>query len=364
MKLTIEQKTLSAAIDKIAGIVEKRNTIPILSNVLIETGGPNSAIIRATDLDIEATTMVECQVEMQGACTVQADLLSGIVKKFKKGPLIAFDATGKTATISQGQAKFDLGMLPAEDFPRLAGDKYEAEFTIQASEASRLLGKTAFAMSAEETRYYLNGVYLHQSDDGITAVSTDGHKLAKAWVKSDAQFTGVIVPRKTVVEVRKVFGIGDVRIAVSPTKIRFDCGDTAIVSKVVDGTFPDYTRVIPKANPDSFRVDAKEFAAATSLVAMVSDDRNVKGVKIAIGSDGLHLSVMGSINSAEDAVPAIVTGGSATINFNANYLASVMAQADGGDIDFAYDAANPMAPALVTVTDDPAFLAVVMPLRG
>jgi len=205
-------------------------------------------------------------------------------------------------------------------------------------------------------------VYLHPSEDGITAVSTDGHKLAKAWVKSDAQFAGVIIPRKTVTEVRKVFGIGDVQVSVSQTKIRFDCGDTVIVSKVVDGTFPDYTRVIPKANPDSFRVDAKEFAASAALVTMASEDR-VRGVKVSISDGGIMLSVKGHINQAEDRIDAIVTGRNAELGYNANYLALVMAQAEGGDIDFAYDASDNQRPALVTVTDDQAFLAVVMPMR-
>ena len=301
MKLTIERDVYLAALTKVSGTVQAKNTLPILGHIYHKAEG-NTLTLRATDLDLEVTTKVECDVEQEGECTLPADLLNGIVKKYKKGPIVTLDATGNRATISQGRSRFNLSMLSAEDYPKLASEDYDASFTMAADDLDRIIGKTLFAMSTEETRYYLNGIYMHSTDDGITCVSTDGHRLGKSWCDQKEHFHGVIIPRKTVSEIRKVLDIGNVDVSVSETKIKIDIGDTVIVSKVIDAAYVDYNRVIPQGLKDNFRIDATEFSTAASAVALVCEDKRARGVKVGIGSGEVSLSVSGQDNDAENVV--------------------------------------------------------------
>ncbi len=360
MKLTIEQPSIASALAKVTGIIESKNTLPILANVLL-TAEDNYLTIRATDLDIEVTTRVECTVDVPGSTTLDAKLLSDGVKRLAKGSLVTLDATSGKCDVTSGRRKFSLGQLPSEDFPSLASDGYDASFAMSADDLGRLLGKTAFAMSTEETRWYLNGVYMHPTELGITAVSTDGHRLAKVWSDQNEDFQGVIIPRKTVGIVRNVFDIGDVQISVSGGKIKFDAGDTVIVSKVVDGTFPDYDRIIPQSMPNSFRVDAVEFASACAAVAIVCEDKKSRSVAMDIGDDSVKLTVAGHVNDAEDVVDAHVSGDDLRIGFSSKYLADAMSQAEGGDMDVQYKGA--MDPAVMRPTEDDRMLIVVMPQR-
>lgn len=360
MKLTIEKQTLAACLAKIIGVINPKNTMPILQNVYLETEG-DKLTIRATDLDIEVITRVECMTLAPGAVTVNARVLSEGVKKFNAGGTVSLDMGGDKINITQGRRKFNLATLDAEQYPKIASDEYDATFQMAACDIARLFGKAAFAISPDETRYMLNGVYFHNTPEGIAAVSTDGHRLAKVWVNQFEDFTGVIVPKKTVAEVRKAFDIGDVHISVSPSKIKFDAGDTVIVSKVIDGTFPDYSRIIPKGHANTFRVDAVEFANAASAVALVCEDRKSRGVTMSIGDDQVKLTVGGSLNDAEDVVDADVTGEACRIGFNSQYLADALAQAEGGDVDIHYSIG--VEPILMMPKEDNMFLAVIMPMR-
>lgn len=360
MKISIEQPALASALAKVTGIIESKNTLPILSNILL-TAEDGNLTIRATDLDIEVTTRVECTVDTPGSTTLDAKLLADGVKRLAKGSLVTIDATDVKCDVTSGRRKFSLGQLPATDFPNIASEDYEASFSLSADELGRLFSKTAFAMSSEETRYYLNGVYLHPTEKGITAVSTDGHRLAKAWSEHDDDFSGVIVPRKAVAAVRGVFDIGDVSISVSGGKIRFDAGDTVIVAKVVDGTFPDYTRIIPENMPNSFRVDAVAFASACAAVAIVCEDKKSRTVAMDIGASTVKLTVAGHVNDAEDLVDAYVSGEALRIGFSSKYLADAMAQAEGGDMNVEYKGA--LDPAIMRPTEDERMLIVVMPQR-
>lgn len=360
MKLTIEQNAIASALAKVTGIVESKNTLPILSNILL-TAEDNALTIRATDLEIEVTTRVECEVATAGITTVDAKLLSDGVKRLAKGSLVTMDATGTKCDVSSGRRKFSLGQLPVDDFPKIGNGEYDASFSISVDDLTRLFGKAAFAMSTDETRYHLNGVYLHSTDQGITVASTDGHQLAKVWCEQQEAFPSVIVPRKTVGIVRNVFDIGDVEVSVSGGKVRFDAGDTVIVSKVVDGSFVDYARIIPQGMPNNFRVDAVEFAQATAAVAIVCEDKNSRTVAMDIGDGAVKLTVGGSVNDAEDVVDAYVSGEPLRIGFNSRYLAGAMSQAEGGDMVIHYKGAND--PALMMPTEDDKVLIVVMPAR-
>ena len=360
MKIQIDKGALTSALAKVTGVIERKNTLPILSNVYLYAGDGHLTI-RATDLDIEVTTRVECAVSEEGDCTLQSDLLTNIVKRYKSSDPVSIAATGDKATISQGRSKFDLSTLDASKFPRLANDEYESTFSIAADELSRLFGKSAFAMSSDETRYHLNGVYFHSTDDGISAVSTDGHRLAKVWSSQQQKFPGVIVPRKTVSEIRKIFDIGNVEVSVSSEKVRFDAGDTVIISKVVDATFPEYERIIPQACGNSFRVDAVDFSGAAASVSLVCDDKISKRVVMDIQKYAIKMYVAGSNNAAEDFVDAVVNGDDVVIGFNSKYLAEALAQADGGDVDVFYKGQSD--PIVMRPVEDESMLVVIMPVR-
>lgn len=360
MRISIEQPALASALAKVTGIIESKNTLPILANVLL-TAEDGHLTIRATDLDIEVTTRVECTVDNPGSTTLDAKLLSDGVKRMAKGGTVTIDATDTKCAVKCGRTKFSLAQLPADDFPKLGNDEYDATFSISAESLGRLLGKAAFAMSTEETRYYLQGIYLHPTDQGITAVATDGHRLAKVWSDQSEDFKGVIVPKKAVGIARSIFDIGNVDVSISGGKIRLDAGDTVIVSKVIDGTFPDYSRIIPQNLPSNLRVDAVYFARATASVAIVCEDKKTRGVALDIGSDSVTLTVAGNVNDAEDVVDAAVYGDELRIGFNSKYLADAMAQAEGGDIDMHYN--GPTDPALFKPTEDDDMLIVVMPVR-
>ena len=300
MKFSIERAVLLKAVSQAQSVVERRNTIPILANVLIEAEG-NSVQFRATDLDIEVVDKADAMVEKAGATTVAAVTLHEIVRKLPDGALVTLsdDGVAGRLNVEAGRSHFNLATLPKEDFPVMASSEYASNFSAPALVLRRLFDKSKFAISTEETRYYLNGVYLHVADGdegkALRAVATDGHRLARidADLPMGAEgMAGVIVPRKTVGELRKLLEDDDMEIAVSvsETKIRFATPNITLTSKVIDGTFPDYTRVIPTGNTRKLEVDASEFAAAVDRVATVSSERS-RAVKLSLDEDRLVLSV-------------------------------------------------------------------------
>lgn len=300
MKFSMERATLLKAVAQAQSVVERRNTIPILANVLIEAEG-DTVSFRATDLDIEVVDKASAQVERAGATTVSAVTLHEIVRKLPDGALVSLTEEGATGrlTVEAGRSNFSLATLPKEDFPVMATSEYTANFSAEAQVLRRLFDKSKFAISTEETRYYLNGVYMHVADgeDGkvLRCVATDGHRLARIDAplpKGAEDMPGVIVPRKTVGEMRKLLEDDEMQIAVSvsETKVRFATPEITLTSKVIDGTFPDYTRVIPQGNTRRMEVDASDFARAVDRVATVSSERS-RAVKLALDEDRLILSV-------------------------------------------------------------------------
>lgn len=358
MKLTIEQKSLAALLSKVVGAVEKRNTIPILANVLLAT---DEGILKATatDMDMSVTSRVEADVQTHGAATVNAALAAGIVAKMAKGALITIEASAGHVKISNGKASFDLASLDAEDFPELASDNFTARTVIPAFEMKRMLDLSAFAQSTEETRYFLNGIYLHSADGILRAVATDGHRLAQIDSEHHAEIPGVIVPRKTVAELRKM-DAGDLTLEVSATKIKVSDGSTELLSKVIDGTFPDYTRVIPQAHKTRVVADAAEIKAASDLVAMVSGERS-KGVRMAFTGGRCDLEVTSGVDTANETVATEQEGPDVVTGFNAKYLAEAMAHVNGGRVVMNLGASGD--PAVIQPEDDALALWVIMPMR-
>ncbi|WP_374374882.1 DNA polymerase III subunit beta [Tabrizicola sp.] len=371
MKLSIERATLLKALAQAQSVVERRNTIPILANVLIEAEG-NQVSFRATDLDIEVVDRAPAMVERAGATTVSAVMLHEIVRKLPDGALVnlAEDAASGRLTIMAGRSTFSLATLPKEDFPVMATSEYSSNFSAKAPDLRRLFDKAKFAISTEETRYYLNGVYMHvsQGEGGkvLRCVATDGHRLARidAPLPEGAEgMPGVIVPRKTVGELRKLLDDDEATIAVSvsETKVRFATPAITLTSKVIDGTFPDYTRVIPTGNTRKLEVDASEFAKAVDRVATVSSERS-RAVKLSLEEDRLVLSVNSPDSGAAEEELAVAYGDERLeIGFNAKYLLEIASQVDRENAVFLFNSAAD--PTLMREGNDTSAVYVVMPMR-
>jgi DNA polymerase-3 subunit beta len=371
MKISIERAVLLKAVSQAQSVVERRNTIPILANVLIEAEG-DTVQFRATDLDIEVVDKANAMVERAGATTVAATTLHEIVRKLPDGALVTLtdDSAAGRLTVEAGRSNFSLATLPREDFPVMASSEYSSNFSAPAPALRRLFDKAKFAISTEETRYYLNGVYLHVSDgeDGkvLRAVATDGHRLARIDTdlpESAADMPGVIVPRKTVGELRKLLDDDDMEIAVSvsETKVRFATPSITLTSKVIDGTFPDYTRVIPQGNTRKLEVDASEFAKAVDRVATVSSERS-RAVKLQLDEDRLVLSVNSpDSGAAEEELVVAYNDERLEIGFNAKYLLEIASQVDRENAVFMFNSAGD--PTLMREGGDTSAVYVVMPMR-
>ncbi len=371
MKISIERGALLKAVSQAQSVVERRNTIPILANVLIEAEG-DTASFRATDLDIEVVDRTAAVVERPGATTVPAVMLHEIVRKLPEGALVELvdDGASGRMTVHAGRSTFNLATLPREDFPVMASAEYASNFSAPAPALRRLFDKAKFAISTEETRYYLNGVYMHvaQGEDGqvLRCVATDGHRLARidAPLPEGAEgMPGVIVPRKTVGELRKLLDDDEAQIAVSvsETKVRFATPQITLTSKVIDGTFPDYTRVIPTGNARRLEVDAAEFAKAVDRVATVSSERS-RAVKLVLDEDRLVLSVNAPDSGAAEEELAVAYGDERLeIGFNAKYLLEIANQVDRENAVFLFNSSGD--PTVMREGNDLSAVYVVMPMR-
>ncbi|OIQ06486.1 MAG: DNA polymerase III subunit beta [Rhodobacteraceae bacterium CG2_30_10_405] len=371
MKISIERGALLKALAQAQSVVERRNTIPILANVLIEAEGA-AVSFRATDLDIEVVDRAPAVVERAGATTVSALMLHEIVRKLPDGALVSLaeDGAAGRLTVAAGRSTFNLATLPREDFPVMANAEYASNFTAPAPVLRRLFDKAKFAISTEETRYYLNGVYFHvatgEGGQVLRAVATDGHRLARidaTLPDGAADMPGVIVPRKTVGELRKLLEDDEAQIAVSvsETKVRFATPAITLTSKVIDGTFPDYTRVIPTGNTKRLEVDAAEFARAVDRVATVSSERS-RAVKLSLDEDRLVLSVTApDSGAAEEELAVAYSDERLEIGFNAKYLLEIAQQVDRENAVFLFNSAGD--PTLMREGNDTSAVYVVMPMR-
>ena len=376
MKLTIERDALLSPLAHVQSVVERRNTIPVLANVLIRAEKGRLSLT-ATDMDLDIVESVDADVSTKGAVTASARTIYDIVRKLPEGSEVELarpagrdGAEGERMTVKSGRSSFALATLPVEEFPALSGDKLSHEFSLPAAELRSLIDRTRFAISTEETRYYLNGIYLHATKNNdvpvLRAVATDGHRLARVEMplpEGAAGMPGVIVPRKAVNELRKLIEeTGEaVTIALSDTKIRFGFGSIALTSKLIDGTFPDYERVIPTNNDKLMEVHCKGFAAAVDRVATISTEKS-KAVKLAI-QPGM-LTVSANSPDSGNATEEIEVGYTSTpveIGFNARYLLDIAEQIAGEHAQFAM--ADAASPTLVRDVADASALYVLMPMR-
>ena len=371
MRVTLERSDLLKSLNHVHRVVERRNTIPILSNVLLRADG-TSLQMKATDLDLEITETTAAQVDQAGATTVPAHLLYDIVRKLPEGAEVQLSTNGENTAMAviSGRSKFSLQCLPEADFPDLTAGTFSHTFRLPAAQLKMLIDRTQFAISTEETRYYLNGIFLHtiESDGNLKlrAVATDGHRLARADVEAPAGSEGmpaVIVPRKTVGELQKLVDDPDatVTVEVSDAKIRLTIGSVVMTSKLIDGTFPDYQRVIPTANDKRMTIGCEAFARAVDRVSTISSERG-RAVKLSIGDGQLTLTVHNpDSGSATEELPVDYESDPLEIGFNAKYLLDITNQLSGSDAVFML--ADPGSPTLVRDTAADDALYVLMPMR-
>ncbi len=369
MKATIERATLLKGLGHVHSVVERRNTIPILSNVLVEATEDGGIRLMATDLDLQINETVEANVEDPGATTVPAHTLFDIVRKLPEGSQVELIAAEGRMQVNAGRARFTLATLPRDDFPVIAEGELPTRFELPAATLRQIVDKTRFAISTEETRYYLNGIYLHVSDESqpvLKAAATDGHRLARVTVPrpEGAQgMPGVIIPRKCVGELRKLLDEvdGTVQVSLSDSKIRFGLGNAVLTSKLIDGTFPDYSRVIPTANDKLLKLDPKSFGEGVDRVSTIASERT-RAVKMALDRDRVTLSVTSPENgTAAEEVPADYGADSLEIGFNARYLMDILDQIEGDTVEV--HLADAAAPTLLRENDKAPALYVLMPMR-
>ena len=372
MRFVVDRNAFLRALGHITGIVERRNTIPILSNILIGADDHGGLTLKATDLDMEAVESVPAKVETAGAVTVPAHTLHDIVRKLPEGAEIKIERKGGEGRlkVAAGRASFELAILPADDFPDMGQAEMPHRFMVESGELKRLFEKARFAISTEETRYYLNGIYLHslESDGGrkLRAVATDGHRLAQVETDCPAGaegMPGVIVPRKAVGEIIKLLESDQtpVEIALSQAKIKFTVGEVVLTSKLIDGSFPDYARVIPTTNKKHLLLENADLVKAVDRVSTLSSEKG-RAVKLNASEGRLIVSANNpESGSATEEISADYRNEPLEIGFNARYLLDITAHIDGSQALFKL--ADASSPTLISDENDASALYVLMPMR-
>ena len=368
MKVILERNVLGNALARAARIIERRGTIPILNNLVL-TAHQDSLRLQGTDLDIEIVDTIPAEVATPGAVAAPAHLLADIVRKLPEGAQVMLERKAEDAPLAvrAGRSRFTLQTLPVADYPDLSGGAdTAATFTLPAKLLRRMIDSTQFAISTEETRYYLNGIYFHIDPAGaLAAVATDGHRLARVLAEAPAgagAMPGVIVPRKAVGEFSRALpDDGEVSLTVSANKIRLTAGALTLTSKVIDGTFPDYARVIPTANDKVLTLDTEQFEKALDRVATVANERG-RSVRLSATPGTLTIE-SANAEAGQAAVEDldIECETEALIGFNPKYLGEILAQCGSDTVEMRL--ADPGSPALFTGVGVADAVFVLMPMR-
>jgi len=365
MRIATHREILLEPLQKIVGAVERRQTKPILGNVLIQTGGGTTELT-ATDLEIELVAELAVDVGEEGAVTVPARKLLDICKALPNGAQLSMETEGDQLRLRSGRSRFTLSTLPASDFPELKEPESVVEFEIGLDQLKTLLRHTAFAMAQQDVRYYLNGLLLEITDGKLKTVATDGHRLALYELPGHLQIEGahqVIIPRKGVLEllrldhdgeVKVTIGLGSNHVFVNLPRLRF-------TSKLIDGRYPSYDRVIPKEAERFLRVNKEDFRQALLRTSILSNEK-YRGVRLTIHTGALTLEADNPEHEqAEEEIEASYEGGPLEIGFNVNYLLDIVSVLEGDELQIALKDSN--ASALVSSTESEAGQYVVMPMR-
>lgn len=369
MKLVIERSLLLKGLSHVQSVVERRQTIPILSNVLIVTTG-GGLTLKATDNEIEICEDILAEVETPGAVTVPAHKLYDIVKRLPDGAQLSLSASDESNQLSivSGRSKFALSTLPAEGFPSMTVEQTPFTFSVNASELLGLINKTSFAVSVEETRYNLNGIYFHEKKGEVpvlSAVATDGHRLACAQMalpEGASGMPGIIIPRKTIAELSKLASEneGNISISLSANQIRFKLADVVLSSRLIDGTYPEYEKVIPSSNDKVLEADATVLSDVIERVSVVSEKS--RGIKLSLTPALLQVfAASADEGSAEDEMDAGYEADPIEIGFNFRYLLDILSQMKSGSVKMKLN--DGISPVVIQDAKDNTALYVLMPMR-
>jgi DNA polymerase III subunit beta len=368
MRVTVERAALLKALGHVQSVVERRNTIPILSNVLL-VADEGTLTFTATDLDLAIVEGAPAQTSINGATTVAAHTLFDIARKLPEGAQVELATGDGRLALAAGRSRFQLSTLPREDFPAIADGELPFGFVLPATTLKQMVDKTKFAISTEETRYYLNGIFLHVTEEAkpaLRAVATDGHRLARVAIDRPDGAVGmpdIIIPRKAVTELRKLLdeADGDVRVQLSASRIRFTLNNAVLSSRLIDGTFPDYSRVIPTANDKLMRIDTAALREGADRVSTIATDKT-RAVKLSLGDDKLTLAVTSPENgTASEELAASYSSTPIDIGFNSRYLLDILDNIESGEVEI--HLADGASPTLIREGKDSPALYVLMPMR-
>jgi DNA polymerase-3 subunit beta len=371
MQFEVAKQTLLKAISCVNGAVEKRNTIPVLQNIKIEATkngkGPDVVSLFATDMDILVNSTFEVDMKSSGSTTVPSQMFFDIVRKIPDGSNILISQDGPNVLqIKSGKSKYSLPCIEASEFPNLSEGELGGEVEIDGEKLAKMIDKTRFAISNDETRYYLNGLYLQAMEkEGsfeLRTVATDGHRMALSVLPVNLKISfGVILPKKTVAEIRRVIdGVKTIKFAVSRVKIKIIAGQTTIVSKLIDGEFPDYEKVLPKNNTQVALINKKSFFDCVDRVSTVANDKH-RSLKLTLENGKLNLQVNTNDGSfAYEEIDVNYSGDKIEAGFNSRYLLDIIGQIDKEEVIMRFR--DGLAPALIEAKDMNSVF-VIMPVR-
>lgn len=363
MKFSADRSAILAPLQAVIGVVERRQTMPILSNVLV-TGRDDQLLITATDLEVELVAKAKVSLQQAGEITLPGRKLLDIIKALPEGASITISVEGEKATVRSGKSRFTLATLPATDFPTVEDIKSQQTVTIPQTSLKRLLDKTHFSMAQQDVRYYLNGMLLELAPKVIRTVATDGHRLAYCEAVLEAENITpqqVIVPRKGVLELQRLLGEGDLELAIGTNHVRATIGDIRFTSKLIDGRFPEYGRVIPATPPKHVKADRDLLRSALQRAAILSNEK-YRGIRLSVKTNLLLLqSHNPEQEEAEEEVEVDYSGDEVEIGFNVNYLLDALAAVEGNEVEVGLTDANQSC--LLSSPSAPSAKYVVMPMR-
>ena len=370
MKFNVNQQELQQALNFCQGVIEKRSTLPILSNILLDA--QNSRLkITATDLDLIFIHQLDnVEVLEEGKTTTTSSIMYDIIRKFSSGKKINLTLNEKSKLhLESDKSIFNLNCISASEFPVTDEDFNQDEFVIKSKNLLKLLNKCKFSISNDETRHYLSGIYIHKTEfedqNYLTAVATDSHRMSisKIRLDEDIVFEPIILPKKTIFQLCSLLDNydGDVKISNVKSKIKFELNNSVLISKLIDGKFPNYIQVIPKNNQKKLEIDLKLFLNSVDRVASVSLDKK-DGVKFSLKKDSLNLSVNNTNSGDGKETLSVKFDHDLEISFNSRYLIDIASQLDGEKVEIYFNDSG--SPALLKDPSDFNSIFVVMPMKG